>query len=91
MSELLVDGGIICNDPAMYAYNLAFNMHNETKMRVMSIGTGEKAFNKVDANSMNIFDYISKMGEFMMNMDTYTADNWLKTNMPDSKNNYIRL
>ena len=81
MDELLIDGGIICNDPAMYAYQLAKNMHNEKKVRVMSVGTGEKPFKTVDAKTMNIFDYVSKMGEFMMNMDTYTADNWLKQYM----------
>ena len=31
------------------------------------------------------------MGEFMMNTDTYTADNWLNHTMPDAANNYVRL
>ena len=26
-SELLIDGGVICNDPAMYAYQMAKDMH----------------------------------------------------------------
>lgn len=77
MSELLIDGGVICNNPALYAYQLAYNFHKQRKIRVMSVGTGEKPFSKVDAKTFDIADTLLKMGEFMMNMDTYTADNWL--------------
>ncbi len=33
--------------------------------------------------------WLKKMGEFMMNMDTYTADNYLKWSMPEDR--YLRL
>ena len=40
--ELQIDGGVICNNPAMYAYQMATDMYKEKKVRVMSIGTAEK-------------------------------------------------
>lgn len=40
-SELQIDGGIICNNPAMYAYQMAKDMHGYKNIRVMSLGTAE--------------------------------------------------
>ena len=40
---------------------------------------------------MSRIDYITKVNEFMMNIDTYTAHNWLKMNLPDASTNYLRL
>lgn len=36
----LVDGGIICNNPAFYAYSIASNLYEYKKIRVISLGTG---------------------------------------------------
>lgn len=41
VQSMMVDGGIICNDPALYAYILARNFHNKTNVRIVSLGTGE--------------------------------------------------
>ena len=52
---------------------------NHNKIRLLSLGTGEKFFTKYKtAKELSIFLYIKKMGEFMMNMDTYTADRYLE-------------
>lgn len=73
-SELLIDGGIICNNPTLYAYQMANQMYNHKKIRVLSLGTGEKAFSGLDSpDSFSHYDYLTNMGEFMMNIDTYTA------------------
>ena len=40
---------------------------------------------------MNKFSYMKMMGEFMMNTDTYTADNWLNHTMPNVENTYVRM
>jgi len=44
-----VDGGVICNNPAYYAYQIKNSLNVETKKtRILSLGTGEKKFNKID-------------------------------------------
>lgn len=40
---------------------------------------------------MNVVSFISKMGEFMMNMDAYSASAYLQHFMPNSAKNYIRM
>ena len=40
---------------------------------------------------MNRIDFMTKTDEFMMNMDTYTADFWLQMNMPNAESNYLRM
>jgi len=40
LEEFLVDGGIICNSPALYAYEIASDLKDKTDIRVLSIGTG---------------------------------------------------
>ena len=40
---------------------------------------------------MDKLAFMSLSNEFMMNIDTYAAHNYLQTNMIDSKNTYIRL
>ena len=39
-----IDGGLICNNPSFYAYQLARLVGNHEKIRVVSLGTGEKPF-----------------------------------------------
>ena len=56
---------------------------------MLSLGTGEKVFNGFDAASASRLDFMLKPDEFMMNIDTYTAHNWLKMNMPSE--DYLRL
>jgi patatin-like phospholipase/acyl hydrolase len=84
LTELQIDGGIICNNPALYAYNMATKLNNKSKIRILSLGTGEKKFNRFAAQSLSRIDYMTKTDEFMMNMDTYTAHYWLRMNMPDA-------
>jgi patatin-like phospholipase/acyl hydrolase len=89
--EMQIDGGIICNNPALYAYNMATKLEGHKNIRVLSLGTGEKKFNSFQAQSLTRIDYMTKTDEFMMNMDTYTAHYWLQMHMPESKTNYLRL
>lgn len=43
LTESLVDGGIICNNPSMYAYLIAKEMRGKQKIRLVSLGTGYTA------------------------------------------------
>lgn len=44
LTELQIDGGIICNNPALYAYQMASSLKGKKNIRVLSLGTGEKVF-----------------------------------------------
>lgn len=69
---------------------MARDLYGYRKIRLLSLGTGQLPFHKVDAEDFNIATAISMKGEFMMNMDAYSADYWLKTEIPDSADNYHR-
>ena len=40
ISVALIDGGLVCNNPALYAYNAAFFLSEKKNIRVLSLGTG---------------------------------------------------
>jgi patatin-like phospholipase/acyl hydrolase len=82
-TELEIDGGIICNNPALYAYEIAKNFHKKSKVRILSLGTGENPFAIRDPEKMTKLTYMSLLNEFMMNADTYTADNYLNHTLPE--------
>jgi patatin-like phospholipase/acyl hydrolase len=59
LQELLIDGGVICNNPTLYAYEIAHNFYGYDKIRVLSLGTGEKTFHPItNANQITKYDYL---------------------------------
>jgi len=42
ITSSLVDGGIICNDPALYAYMIAYNFYDRKNIKLISLGTGHE-------------------------------------------------
>ena len=47
VKEMQIDGGIISNNPAFYAYQMATNFYKAKDVRVLSLGTGEKPYTKI--------------------------------------------
>lgn len=92
-TELQVDGGIICNNPSLYAYQLAKILNDKTKIRILSIGTGEKPFIPfTSAKQMGKMSWIKRVDEFMMNMDVHAAEYYLeKIAFANNKQDYLRL
>jgi patatin-like phospholipase/acyl hydrolase len=41
IEETLIDGGLICNNPSLYAFQMARHIHGHDDIRLMSLGTGE--------------------------------------------------
>ena len=81
LKEILIDGGLICNNPSLYAFELANVFHKKEKVRILSLGTGEKEFKPITGGSWTKFDWIKNFNskdEFVMNMDVYTAHWYLK-------------
>jgi len=89
-TELQIDGALVANNPGFYAYEMSRVLKGKKKIRVLSLGTGEKPFKPVtDSKSFDIFDIVAKKDEFLMNMDVYTAHNWMKDFMWPGT--YLRL
>jgi len=40
ISEYLIDGAVICNDPTLFAYSTAKELDKEEDIIIMSLGTG---------------------------------------------------
>ena len=76
LTEYQIDGGIICNNPALYAFNIAKMLRGEKKIRLMSLGTGGKTFTSL-SRWIDKKVYLSRSSEFMMNIDSNSADSFL--------------
>mmetsp|Transcript_6791 Transcript_6791/g.10940 ORF Transcript_6791/g.10940 Transcript_6791/m.10940 type:complete len:86 (-) Transcript_6791:132-389(-) len=66
----------------------------EDKIRLLSIGTGEKEFDGWDSvEDFNTASFMMSLSEFMMNMDVYTADFYLKNQFAfdHDAQDYLRL
>lgn len=92
--ELQIDGGIICNNPALYAYQIATVFRKQSNVRILSLGTGENPFTKL--KSKFDFDkraYVKWKNEFMMNMDNYAAEYYLRAQFAnlDKSDDYLRI
>ena len=87
----LVDGGVICNNPAFYAYSVASNLYGHKKIRVLSLGTGiQKATENSLANSDSYskFSSLSYINDFTMNIETAASNMVLNQTMGDD---FLRL
>jgi hypothetical protein len=45
-TEDLIDGAVICNNPALFAYQHAKYLKGKKNIRVLSIGTGSASYTK---------------------------------------------
>ena len=58
---------------------MAYRFGKHKKIRLLSLGTGELPFTPFEtAKELTKYYYINKMGEFMMNMDTYNAHRYME-------------
>ena len=75
---------------------MAKDVYKQKNVRIISLGTAEKKFEKIDAKSVTVKQLWGKLDEFMMNIDTYTSDAWIKATMtlrhdkPYTEENYVR-
>ena len=87
---------MICNNPSLYAYQIASILNKKENIRILSLGTGEKSFKPI-TGGMTKWDWISKFNakdEFVMNMDVYTAHWYLRELFDvfyERPDDYVRL
>lgn len=91
----MIDGGIIGNNPSLFAYLMQNKMKKKDPIRVWSMGTGILEMAPVDADGMTRFEWLKLSGEFMIDIDVFLADNVMKSimkkNQIDGKENYLRM
>jgi hypothetical protein len=91
----VIDGGIIGNNPALFAYLMQNKMKKKDPIRIWSMGTGVLEMEPIDADSMTRYEWAKLSGEFMIDIDVFLADSVLKgimkKNKLPSKDNYLRM
>lgn len=101
--QLIIDGGIIANNPALYANLMARYLLDKQNVRIISFSTGtdkdHEAFSKTEISKL---DMLSLTAEFLMNIETFNTANMLQRTMaedlrqlraqgmPIDKQNYYR-
>ena len=50
LNEYLIDGGIISNNPSLYAYQIASILNKNTPFRMLNLGTGVKNYKPLKKN-----------------------------------------
>lgn len=90
LTELQIDGGTICNNPTLYAFELSRQMYGHKKTRVISLGTGQLPFTPVVAKDFTTATRLAMHGNFMMDFDAYSADYWTRYTIGNSEDNYVR-
>ena len=76
----------------MYAYILSHHLKNKTKVRILSLGTGTKHLGLEDQdetiNKFDKFSSLTMLNDFMMNIETSTAEYMLDSVLFDD---HLRL
>jgi hypothetical protein len=95
VQQLVIDGGIIGNNPALFSYLMQSKMKKKAPIRIWSMGTGILEMDPVDADGMTRFEWLKLSGEFMIDIDVFLADKVMKSimkkNQIESKENYLRM
>ena len=95
IQQLVIDGGIIGNNPSLFAYLMQSKIHDKTPIRIWSMGTGILDMQPIEAESMTRFQWLKLSGEFMIDIDVFLADKTLegimKKNKQPDQENYLRL
>jgi len=60
--EYLIDGGVIANNPSMYAENIAAVNKNNLPIRLISLGTGAYETKPIDINNFSTLSWWKEAG-----------------------------
>ena len=63
--SVLIDGGVIANDPSMYAYLHSRDNLKKKKIRVISVGTGEPHPKEINPEEVTVFTWINLIGTLL--------------------------
>lgn len=75
IQQLVIDGGIIGNNPALFAYNIATKLNKKgPKIRILSLGTGMSEVIPIDTETFTRFDWLKMTGDMMIEVDVFSSD-----------------
>ena len=75
ISEALIDGGVIANSPAFYSYlHVKYVLKSTKKVRMISIGTGEKQPSPITSDSLSKVTWVKELGALITNVESNTHD-----------------
>jgi patatin-like phospholipase/acyl hydrolase len=75
---VLIDGGVIANNPGMYAFMHAKYALNKTNIQVISVGTGTTETKELNPNSINQITWLTQIGKLITEVESHTHDYLLK-------------
>ena len=95
MNETLIDGGLICNTPSLYAYQMAKNLLDKPNIRLLSLGTGENTEidkKMSDKENFSKLDSIMSIAnqDFVTTFEMIAADKMMREILPDT-GRYLRM
>jgi len=90
LTELQIDGGTICNNPSLYAFEMSRLLYGHKNTRIISLGTGQMTFHPVVAKDFTTLTKLKMNPNFMMDMDAYSADYWTRYTINNWEKTYIR-
>ena len=73
IEEMLIDGGVIANNPSLYSHLMAKFLLDKPNLLMVSIGTGDKAFKKLTKVTDLNKSFFTKTDNNIMAMDIRTA------------------
>lgn len=85
--QVLIDGGVIANNPALYSYMHSRYANKQDQIRVISVGTGESNPSKLNPDQVSKLDWALQIGSLITQTEATTHD-YLMKQLPD---NYWRF
>ena len=70
--EVLIDGGVIANNPSLYAFILATEFHNKENIRIVSVGTGTQNITFIDPTKISQYTWIENLSNLLIDVEVST-------------------
>ena len=77
----LVDGGVACANPTLYAFNMARNLYGYENVRILSLGSFHLPFKMYEQQGFSTDSKYKNHGEMTSNMMAYTKDYFISFNL----------
>jgi hypothetical protein len=80
LSTELIDGGVACSNPTLYAFNMARNLYGYKNIRILSLGSTHEPFVLFKPSAFSEDSKYIKRGAMTSEIMAYTTDYFLSYN-----------